>query len=278
MNKLFTFTLLLLVTISLVSADPLDHEEGLVGYWSFDGRFDPVRDDWGSINAVLSSGARYEPNGKVGGSIRFGGNGEKIWFNNKLNNMDNMERGSISMWVYPMSYNSNKNDSPRFIGRYGDYEYVSVGGEEKDNRFHFHMMKDNTPTELISTTEVLLNQWYHITITWDTSEGTQLFVNGKIEDNSSTGNGWRKSPDLDLNFGAQPWDNFHAFKGLIDEAAIWDRVLTGSEVSDLFQNPENIKSKRIFKFGFNLTTLLLVAIVVIILILIFFKKVLFFFK
>jgi hypothetical protein len=124
----------------------------------------------------------------------------------------------------------------RFIGKYGDYEFLSTDREGvDDDRFYFRLSNPSIVT-LNSTTTITLNKWYLVIVTWHKTDGLQLFINGQLEDFSTTGSNWQVST-VDLNLGRDSYNTEHyPFLGLMDEVAIFKRILNETEAQMLWNN------------------------------------------
>jgi len=84
--------------------------------------------------------------------------------------------------------------------------------------------------------------WYHVLTTWDTTNGLTTYING-VSVGGPTGADSVLAQAVDgLNIGADqnigPGDTIPGrfFEGQIDEVAIWDRVLTTTEIADLYNS------------------------------------------
>lgn len=85
--------------------------------------------------------------------------------------------------------------------------------------------------------------WYHLVVTMETGVGLNVYVNGVELDGpySSSGTGWGIDSTLvacdGLRIGgSQMLGNLRSFDGIIDEVAIWNRVLTEEERILLYNN------------------------------------------
>lgn len=85
------------------------------------------------------------------------------------------------------------------------------------------------------------NNWHHIVATNDrvgTSNYLHIYVDG-VERASSTGSnyGMRTTlPTINLQMGKQTWSGFQGIHGLVDSVRVYDRALTQTEATDLFNN------------------------------------------
>ena len=101
---------------------------------------------------------------------------------------------------------------------------------ETDNKFRFYIGNGNN---VASTTVVQTGGWYHVAGTWDAT-GLQMYVNGVLENTNGIQNLTRGLSGTPLMIGNQPFFGPRLFNGLIDEAEIFSRALTGAEVAAIF--------------------------------------------
>jgi len=83
------------------------------------------------------------------------------------------------------------------------------------------------------------NEWYHAAITYDSgtsSSNCEMFVQGVSVGTESKSSGF--SFDNKQGIGANLQDNSQVFDGTIDDCRIYNRVLTASEISDIYNATE----------------------------------------
>ena len=84
---------------------------------------------------------------------------------------------------------------------------------------------------IADTTALSSGTWYHGAVVIDSGTSTKFYINGSL---SSTGaSSTISADDADLLFGQ---DTFGSdFEGKLDDVAIYNRILTASEVTDIYQ-------------------------------------------
>ena len=103
------------------------------------------------------------------------------------------------------------------------------------------VIESNTSVELTSINSVLLNQWNHFVgiIDFDDKQKVKIYLNGKIQGEGQPSNqdasysnqsyfvwiGRRKGNSLTYE---------NNFSGEIEDFAMWDRIFTEQEITDLF--------------------------------------------
>lgn len=133
---------------------------------------------------------------------------------------------TFSAWVKP-----NTNNSTGYIltkyDRYvvGQYQFGIENGRA-------YCSREVAPWNVTGSTDLLANQWYHITATYD---GTllKIYVDGKL-DGTTNMPGSISSINRDILIGARHKSGNvdDHFDGLIDELCVWDRVLTQEEIRE----------------------------------------------
>ena len=205
--------------------------QGLVGYWPFCGN---ANDDSGNGNNGTVNGATLTNDrfGNANSAYNFNGTNNFIELVNSAQ-LDNMNDFSISTW-----YQVN-NTSPQFqflvskdlMGDppNGDWDfYVNY------NKVKFDITINTNNNSGTQSSLILPNTWNHALITRNSSSGLiNIYINGILE-NSFTGYIGPYSNTQKMNFGRQGSSNQHFLNGKLDDIGIWNRALTPSEVTQLF--------------------------------------------
>lgn len=84
-----------------------------------------------------------------------------------------------------------------------------------------------------NTTTLSSGTWYMLTMTYDSSAGGKVYVNGS-SDGTFSANGTINTNGNEFFLGYQQTYANRYFDGAIDEVGIWSRVLSSTEVSDLY--------------------------------------------
>lgn len=138
-------------------------------------------------------------------------------------------RGTVSLWFRPYA-RSRTEDTPQ------NMRWLFSSRAIKD-RLYLHYAAGSLNFDYFAKTSILsweANQWQHLTITW-TSQEYNLYVNGRL-----AATGYAK-PHWDIRAGIGDTFTVGGYRGnqtnsngTIDEFAIWDRVLSAQEVSQLY--------------------------------------------
>lgn len=156
--------------------------------------------------------------------------------------LDDIGTFSLGAWVYPEGYGPSGWGmiASKGIGSPGVTEGWRLGFDGSGNRRIFFVV-DYTTTDLTvrANPTIPLNEWVHVLITWDgstTATNAKLYING-VEANYTTqtnASGTRVS-DASRNFGigTGPTADLE-WNGSIDEVVLFKRVLSASEVTELY--------------------------------------------
>ena len=100
-----------------------------------------------------------------------------------------------------------------------------------------HILTTNFKSAIFD--DVVLDDWYHVAFTRSGYTGA-MYINGQLISVSTImKNTALKSNPSSIRIGAvfqSNWKNDNTFNGKIDQPAVWDRNLSGSEISQLYNN------------------------------------------
>jgi hypothetical protein len=203
---------------------------GLISWWT--GDVTP-NDAVGTNHGTLQSGATYTP-GEVGYAFNFDGVSQFV----NVPDAASLEiTGPITIGAWIKTKTSNVQQS--IVEKYG----TPVGGgyalrETSSNKAEFFTLDNGYTGDFISgITSLTSNTWYHITGLWNGSN-IQVYVNGVLD---GTANSTRnpKAGSTPLKIGARGDDATTPFAGQIDEAVIFNRALSASEIQAIYQAGTN---------------------------------------
>lgn len=217
---------------------------GLQAYYTAD---NTPNDALGTYNGTLTNGATYGT-GKINQGFSFDGVNDYVNLGDVLD--IRLDSWTYNFWINMDTINRNnsiltKSDSGSSWERW----WFRVNSS---NELEFHLQNgtDNaTNRKFFKSTQTLsASTWYMVTMVLDRSDKAYMYINGASETIVATdGNGttitnelssWSAS-DFNRTFNccigatstvANPYD------GIIDEGGIWNRVLTSSEVTELYNS------------------------------------------
>jgi uncharacterized protein (TIGR02145 family) len=247
---------------------PDNLREGLVGHWTFDGS----AMDWASTTAEAVDRSGNNNHGNVvnftNSQVAIGKAGQALTFDkvdDYINagshaSLDDLGPLTASMWIKPRSFGEG-DAFGKLIGK--DASVTAPGTWQLSFINGTNCVAGRTPiinggiffgnsgstatlrsTRCSADNMITLNEWQHITVTWDgtgeglNAPGIRLYKNG-IEMSYAT-----LSPasgidpagsdaSLDLYIGNRP-TNDRTFDGEIDDVRLYNRVLSPAEVAQLY--------------------------------------------
>jgi hypothetical protein len=205
-------------------------DETLIFYTSFDNMSgDKIQDDSGNGSlGTLNGDAKIVKDGKYGSAVSLGGAGHVDCGNNKILNQA-FPGLTIEAWV-----------NPKVLGEQAiAVKWAWTVAGDHIGLFLFSgkgliAVADGLTSEggFQGTKAIKTNEWAHVAATWNSKDFSyQIYINGEL-DGSGKQNGKgvsTKSPET-LKIGAQITGTQRYFTGLVDEVAIYSRVLTEEEI------------------------------------------------
>ena len=196
----------------------------LVGWYPGDGNAVDIQT---GNNGSLQGGATFAP-GKVAQAFSFNGTSAYVQAP-AVSAQDPTTAGSMDAWVFFNQVPSAAGHPMEIIAKGGNGTDFEIG-TDTDNKFKFYIAAG---TNVVSTTVAQAGVWYHVAATWDSTVGLKIYVNGQLE-NTNSAHVTRGQSNIPLQIGNHPVFGPRLFNGLIDEAQLFSRALTPSEVQDIF--------------------------------------------
>lgn len=224
MKKLLLF-LVIIVSFSSVQAALIDD---LSAYYSFDTNAD---DDHASYDGTPVNDAAYTSSGKINGGFALDGTGDEITLPNIFTTSSTF---SISYWVYMTGSHANM-----AISTWDGANNRVIFQSDPANNFHRFAIKDGVSQSTANwATTVNTAQWYHIVGTYDGTD-TILYVDGTQRATASVASG--SIDDLtDWVIGQLAENSANRLEGTIDEVGIWNKELTPTEVTELYNSGDGL--------------------------------------
>jgi hypothetical protein len=209
-------------------------------YRAEDNTFDSI----GTNHGTAQNGASIVE-GFAGGAFVFDGVDDQIDIG-QLPALQNAQQLTLMAWV------KKRDTSNAIAGIIGKWDgctgctndtfllYNSESGTVNKGGFVVRFT-DDTAAAVAGTTDIPVGQWVHIAATWRSSDGEiKIYKNGRL-DGSGTG-GAGKTLKYQTNYTAKigEWGEGHGgnplyrFGGLIDEATIFNRALSQTEIRNVY--------------------------------------------
>ena len=217
--------MILIFSVGLVSSTLDDAEL----YYNFDdndlSESNPL-DLSGNDYTGATSGATSGVTGKINEAFSFDGVNDYIGFPT-LGIFDGSNDFSISFWFK----SSNIAGGDDYKSLFRSYLETKLVLYMHDSQIYYSTR--DVGTNIISSS-LSSDQWYHIVATYSSTNGKQLFINN-INEGTDSGIGTIRIGDGDNNFGGLSGTG-ESWNGIIDEISIYNRVLTTTEITNLWNN------------------------------------------
>jgi len=199
---------------------------GLLAYWKLDTT--GWLDSSGNGKTLTNNNGVALGTGKINGDAVF----DATAFNSLTANISIGSSYTISAWIkIPASGfdggtcaigSSSNNNSPAIVTAY-DVTYFFYGSNED---------QDCNPATSVSPLD--LNTWYHIVGTSDAGSSTcKWYLNATLISEDSFSN---LIGTDEIQIGAYNARSLPTFSGEVDEGGVWNRALTGAEITSLYNS------------------------------------------
>jgi hypothetical protein len=212
----------------------------LISCWEFDETSGTTSNDSHGSNNGTITGATINQTGKLDKAYLYDGTGDYVNYGDAID-FERTDSFTISSWVKMGTISANK---------------AIVSKMEGDNIFRGYMFRinnlnrptvtlrsDNSTTNLIDVefhSALGTTLWTHVLITYDGSSdvsGVKCYVNNTEITTKTTNNNTLSatiSNSEPLNVGTLNDGAYYDWNGLIDQTAVWSKVLSTDEISDLY--------------------------------------------
>lgn len=220
-------------------------KDGLVSYYKLDSKTNDVCvDSHGSSDGSVSSGVLLTPEGKISNSYIFQASQDSnVSFNDTIGwNFENTDF-SVSLWFYLNRWGSGGPTREAFIStRYQGDDGFLIFRNNDDTNLVATVYENGTNTSIVEEHNIGLNEWHFITFVFKENNEMILYLDGSELGRESVSHSISKTSN-NIYFGYVNNGNnvgFRYFDGRLDEIGIWNRALSSSEISDLYNNGDGL--------------------------------------
>jgi hypothetical protein len=230
----------------------------MVSWWPGDGTATDIQ---GANNGTLQNGATFGA-GMVGQAFSFNGSSSDVLVSDAPT-LDPAQQITLDAWVFPTAdagpgdvvsmilNKETKNDDIQYeIARKNTGTCTSGGGIATGD-FAFFLRGLSLPNDCLGWVDggaqLPLNTWSHVALTYDGAK-VNAYVNGNPT-RQITASGLLTTANGSLHIGAR--SSLANWAGLIDEAEIYNRALTASEIQALYNAGAQGKCKSASVVQFN---------------------------
>lgn len=221
--------------------------DNLVAYWPFGEGSGQTTRDWGRtpLEDTGTLGANASPDaddptwipGVVGSALGFDGTNDFVI---AADSADLRPAAlSIAYWVNPSSAMTGYRDiiskrSSTAGNKYGFLVERNPGGAVS----HYLWIDDSlNPQWRWANLTYVDDQWQHIVVTWQSGSKIDVWRNGTLAAQSAAAyTGFIPYDATSLTIGRNSQGLGSFFQGGLDEVAIWNRVLTSTEIAELYNS------------------------------------------
>ena len=199
----------------------------IVGYWKLDGNSNDATasDDDGTDTSITYSNA----NGIINNGAGFNGSSGKITLSASGFPTGNSAR-SVNLWFKPGTVSGS-----RQLFLYGTATTGrKFGIARAGNRILVVCYGFNA--NVASNSSLSAGTMYMVTVTFDGSGNIKYYLNGSTAGTATLATINTTADNGEIGHG---WDGY--FNGSIDEVGIWDRELTSTEVTDLYNSGDGLQ-------------------------------------
>ncbi|HPF99405.1 MAG TPA: LamG domain-containing protein [Kiritimatiellia bacterium] len=232
--------------------------EGLVLHYSFDAAPNGgvIADESSFHNDGLVVGAPALAAGRIGGAWAFNGTSDYIW---RLGNasLDVGDQFTCSIWYNAASYNVQRPlmewclTSAGYGHDYGLHLWCNVHGGAWYGSGANLVTTWAGDSHIICVTDLSLNAWHHMVVTFSKATGDALlYIDGSLVSSNHFGS-IHPLTAADFYLGRRPSVSSAYWHGLLDDARVYNRVLSASEVKELYALPASAEDGLVLYYSFN---------------------------
>lgn len=215
------------VTTSSTTTTIPSYAEGMVAYYEFE---NDASDSAGNNDGTLQGGVTFA-SGKAGQAASFDGVNDYILVPDS-SDLDLREAFTISFWGL------KKGDGRTILSKDGvgtdtNGAYNVYMGDDLAVRYEIN----NIASLQTDTGAISLNSWHHVAVAYNSSVSPQMkiYVNGVAEKTGSISQPYLLSTNMLI--GRRGYTTLSSFyTGLIDELRIYKRVLSGTEIQQMYND------------------------------------------
>ena len=220
-----------------------DLENGLVGYWTFDGKdmdwdaTDEALDRSGNGNAgnVTNFDQEGVRVGKIGQALEFDGSGDYI----NIGDQSSLELGgviTVSAWMRNDDGDTSEREIASKGGNTGSWEFAFIKWDDDDILFTITQCDGNSYLTGITSAQGLNDgEWHHVVGTGDGSR-LDIYVDGVLRASDTTTAGSACTGGTDpFRIGFATFGNREDYLGQLDDVRIYNRALSADEIKRLYE-------------------------------------------
>ena len=210
--------------------------DNIISYWKFDS--DNSNDSVSTNNGTDTSITYSAGNGKINNGAGFASaSSSKI----VMGNVAALRPSAVTynLWVnatsLPNAYNC-------MIGKNGAGDtYFCTFYVKSNGKLAAYIVATTTVfIDGTNTTTLSTGTWYMLTLTYDSTSGGKVYVNG-VSDGTFSANGAINTNGDEFFLGYQQTYSNRYWNGAIDEVGVWSRALSSTEITELYNSGSGLQ-------------------------------------
>lgn len=196
-----------------------------------------------SNDGISNNKNRWNTSGQIGGAMQFDGSASKITVSDATS-IQNMANFTMGAWIKPYSFGGASKG--RVMDKVGAILW-DTNNVDCTSGIDFLLSFDSGGSlEVCANNAISTNTWQHVVVMYNATGATAgtctacmaIYINGtsRAVTSITTTSGARLTDAGVLAIGSRSTDSIRVFDGLIDEAIIYNRTMTASEVNALYQS------------------------------------------
>ncbi|NVO08366.1 MAG: hypothetical protein HXX16_00225 [Bacteroidales bacterium] len=215
------------ITINNIIEIPIP-QNGLVAYYPFNGN---ANDESGNSHNGIVYGASLttDRHHKANSAYEFNG------VNNFINTFSTFdyEYRTISLWVFAYNMQGLSPNNHAIIAQDDPSLSYGILAASYDNGVLKVNAGGSSASDIFQTNQIAENRWYHLVIVRD-GVITKYYINGDLKYSGTSGTLTSSSGSNQLLIGVGRSKTLQFFSGKIDDLAIYNRVLSPSEINTMY--------------------------------------------
>jgi len=213
-------------------------------------RFENNEDDLSGNYDGTGTAIQYAA-GRYGQAASFNGSSSKVILpQSTTNSIGSNGAFSVSFWFFANTGSLGSTERRMITLFDGIYIWIEI----PTNSFLRYRVANSSPTNIenTGTTTITQNTWHHVALTGDSTNGIIAYLNGSVEISSASWDGTFKNGSGASRYnynviGAQEDDLgslVRPFLGKLDQVRLFDKALSASEVTTLYNENSLVASYR----------------------------------
>lgn len=234
MKKILTLFTIITTTFLFAQVPSYVPANGLIGWWPFNN----------NANDESGNGNNGTVNGPVSSNDRFGNSNSSYLYSDGSNLIcTKTSFNSPNVLSYSVWFKTNSTVGGHLVG-FNNGQCIHGGQWDRalwveNNKIVFYTFPNSQFRHEVNV-NVIDNIWHHCVVTMDNT-GSKIYLDGSLISSNNTQTIGQNNNGYFRFGGLSPNDMNNSLIGNYDDIGVWNRVLTQSEVSALF-NGENLNT------------------------------------